>query len=868
MILLFLFFCNWLPVYAQENKVLPGDSTVVFKVFGACIQCKERIEKAVKGRGVRSADWNIGTKQLLLVYNPSQTSLDKIRKRIVAAGHDLDDQKAKADVYKNLPACCHYRELDKMNEKPAIDSLVNVPLIPVKDSAAIRRKENANQFVKGVVLETNRKGGFDPLVGATVTWLKSGTGVTTDSNGVFGLRYKDAGDALVVSYTGYKADTLIIDDLEELRIILGVNKNLKEVTVTSKLRSTYLAALNPIRTQVMTEKELFKAACCNLSESFETNPSVDVSYNDAVTGSKQIQLLGLSGIYTQLTVENLPGPRGIATPLGLNSVPGPWVESIQLTKGIGSVANGYESIAGQINVELKKPENSERLYANVYINDFGKTDLNLNLAKRTGKKWAVGLMLHDDFLANRNLDFNKDGFRDLPTGNQFNLFNRWKYDDGKGFLAQFGIKLLNDKRTGGELGYDPERDKNTTNKYGLGINTQRYELFAKTGYVFPEKKYKSIGLQLSSILHRQDAYFGFTGYKGKQQNFYANLIFQSIINTTVHKYRTGLSFLHDRYNEDFNTLNFRRTENVPGVFFEYTYTPSEHLSLIAGLRADHNSLYGFFATPRLHIRYEPIKGTTIRLSAGRGQRTANIFAENTGIFASSRQLKILTHESGKAYGLNAETAWNKGLSIDQKFKWFGREGLFSIDFFRNDFKNQVIADVEDPREIRFYNLQGRSYSNSLQAELNVELLPKFDLRLAYRYFDVKSTYNGALLKRPLVSVNRAFANLAYATHGWKFDCTINYSGGKRIPGTQSNPQVYQRKLYSPGFTVMNTQISKTVGKKHPMEFYLGAENLGDYFQKDLIISSAQPFSPYFDASMVWGPVTGRMFYTGWRYKIK
>lgn len=853
---------------------VPKDTSITFKVHGACIQCKKRIEDAAKGKGVKSASWDIDSKVLSLTFNPSQVTLTKIQKRIVAVGHDIGDMKAKNSVYNELPACCHYREMETMISEPITDSLskpetdTSFVTADTTVSLIISQPEENAHIIKGVVMEANDKGAFSPLPGANVVWLGSNQGVSTDSTGVFSIKHDGINTRLVISYTGYKSDTISVVDMKEVKIILASKKQLNEVTVISKQRSTYLSGLNPIRTQIMTDRELFKAACCNLSESFETNPSVDVSYNDAVTGSKQIQLLGLSGNYTQLTVENLPGPRGIATPLGLNSIAGPWVESIQLTKGIGSVANGYESIAGQINIELKKPENSEKFYANAYTNDYGKTDFNLNLSQKIGKKWSTGLLLHDDFLTNKKLDFNKDGFRDLPTGNQFSVINRWKYDNGKGFLTQFGIKVLNDRRTGGEVGYDPNKDKNTTNKYGLGINTDRYEAFAKIGYVFPEKKYKSIGLQLSAIDHKQDSYFGLAAYNAKQQNFYANLIYQSIIKTTIHKFRTGISFLYDNYNEDFKTINYKRTETVPGAFFEYTYTPNEKVSVIGGIRGDYNNLFGFFATPRLHVRYEPIKGTTIRISAGRGQRTANIFAENTSVFVSSRQVNIVNASPGKAYGLNPETAWNKGISIDQKFKAFHRDGLLSVDFFRNDFNNQVVVDLEDPRQVKFYNLQGKSYSNSFQAELNLEPVKKLDVRLAYRYFDVKTTYSDKLLERPLIANNRAFANLAYATSGWKFDYTISYNGKKRIPDTQSNPAEYQRAAYSPDFILMNAQISKTVGKKHPMDFYVGSENLTNYFQKNVIIAANQPFSPYFDASLVWGPVTGRMFYAGWRFKIK
>ncbi|MEO7393476.1 MAG: TonB-dependent receptor [Chitinophagaceae bacterium] len=860
--------------YAQNNKPVITDTAITFKVHGACIQCKNRIEGAIKTKGVKSAVWDIDTKMLALVYNPAQISLDKIQNKIVAVGHDVGVKKANNNVYNELPKCCYYREMEIQQNEVKGDTLKAVQNDStratndsLKNVVVAETKPNPH-FIKGVVLEEDKKGSFKPLSNASVVWLGTNNGVITNDTGIFSIKDNGTNSRLIVSYTGYKPDTINVSDMNEFKIVLAANKQLNEVIVTAKQRSTYLSAIDPIRTQVMTSRELLKAACCNLSESFETNPSVDVSYNDAVTGSKQIQLLGLSGNYTQLTVENLPGPRGIATPLGLNSIAGPWIESIQLTKGVGSVANGFESIAGQINVELKKPENSEKILANIYENSNGKTDLNLNLSSKLNTKWTSALLLHDDFSNSKNLDFNKDGFPDLPTGNTLSLVNRYKFDNSKGLLAQFGVKVLNDKKTGGETAFNPGADKNTSNHYGLGINTERYEAFGKMGYVFPQKKYKSIGLQLAAIRHNQNSYFGLTTYHANLQSFYSNLIYQSIIKTTIHKFRTGLSFQYDKYNEDFKTLNYKRTEIVPGAFAEYTFTPNTKFSTVAGLRADHNNLFGFFATPRLNIRYEPIKGTTIRASGGRGQRTANIFAENTSVFVSARQVNIITPNAGKAYGLNSEVAWNKGITVDQKFKLFNNDALLSLDYFRNDFTNQVVTDVEDARQIKFYNLQGKSYSNSLQAELNVEPIKKLDIRLAYRYFDVKTNYGGQLLDRPFISKNRAFLNLDYATKGWKFDHTISYNGKKRIPNTEVNPAQYQLSEYSPSFILMNSQISKSVGKKHPMDFYAGAENLTNYFQKNVILAADKPFSPYFDASLVWGPVTGRMFYAGWRLKIK
>lgn len=828
------------------------DTTITFKVYGVCAgQCKPRIENASKGKGVKSAVWDVDTKMLTLVYDPSKTSLEKVQKRIIDAGHDLEDKKAKDAVYEALPECCHYRE---MNEENTMEE--HTPT----DTAT-----SANNVIKGVVLQEDSKGSFKPLQGASVIWLGTNTGTITDENGVFNIH--NTGQRLVVSYTGFKADTISVIPSNEIKVILGSNNQLNEVKVTSTRGSAYISSSDVFRTENMTQKELFKAACCNLSESFETNPSVDVSYNDAVTGSKQIQLLGLAGNYTQLTVENLPGPRGLATSLGLNSIPGTWIEGIQLSKGTGSVANGFESIAGQINVELKKPATSERLYANIYANDFGKTDINLNLTQKINQKWATTVLLLNDYLNNK-IDFNKDGFRDLPTGNLFTGLNRWSYDNGKGLMSQFGVKYLKDNKTGGQVDYKPDEDKFTTNKYGLEINTKRVEAFGKIGYVFPQKKYKSIGLQLSGFDHQQNSYFGMTTYNAHQQNFYANLIYQSIINTTIHKFRTGLSFQYDKYDEDFKLNNYTRTEAVPGAFFEYTYTPSTRFDVVAGLREDHNSLYGWFTTPRLNLRYEPLKGTVIRASIGRGQRTANIFAENNGVFASSRNVVIIPSTEKGAYGLEPETAWNKGITIDQKFNLFHRAASAGVDFFRNDFTNQVVVDIEDPRVIKFYNLHGKSYSNSLQAELSFIPVRALDVRLAYRLFDVKTTYSGELLQKPLNAQNRAFANIAYEIKGWKFDYTVSYSGRKRLPSTAANPVEFQRPSYSPSFITMNAQISKSIGEKNLFDVYAGAENLTNYYQTNAIIAASEPFSQYFDASLVWGPLSGRMFYGGLRFRIK
>ena len=784
--------------------------------------------------------WNVETKMLILEYDSTVISLEKIQNKILSVGHDLETKKANDKVYNSLDACCRYREM----------------------------AEDEVKRVKGVVLQENAKGKFEPMPNASVYWLGTGKGVVTDSLGVFEINTDTSTQKLVISYTGFKADTLTVVHANDLKVIMASKGQLNEVTIFSRQLGSFIPYLNPIRTQVMTGTELLKAACCNLSESFETNPSVDVSYNDAVTGSKQIQMLGISGNYTQLTVENLPGPRGLATPLGLNSIAGPWIESIQLTKGTGSVVNGFESIAGQINVELKKPESAEKLLGNIYVNDQGKTDLNLNVATKLNEKWSTALLLHDNFM-NNALDMNMDGFKDMPTGNTFSLVNRYKYDNSNGVLAQFGVKVLNDQKVGGETSFNENSDKYTQNRYGLAINTQRYELFGKLGYVFPQQKFKSIGLQFNASDYQQASYFGLTNYNANQQSFFTNLIYQSIINSTIHKFRTGFSFQYDKYNEDYNLNSYVRKEIVPGTFFEYTYTPNDKWSVVAGIRGDNNNLYGSFITPRLNIRYEPVIGTVFRFSVGKGQRTANIFAENNSLFVSQRILMIMGQNNSGAYSLNPEISWNKGISLDQKFNLFNNPATLSLDYFRNDFKNQVVVDIESAKKIHIYNLAGKSYSNSFQAEVNMTPVTKLDLRVAYRYFDVKQTYSGNLLDRPFIAKHRAFLSVDYATNNdWKFNYTVTFNGKKRIVNPYESYVSFIPPTSSPSYYLMNAQVSKSFGINNPMDIYVGVENISNFFQQNTILSADDPFGPNFDASMIWGPVTGRMLYVGWRIKIK
>lgn len=649
-------------------------------------------------------------------------------------------------------------------------------------------------------------------------------------------------------------------------------EKLNEIKVEANQKGIQKSLKKVSNVTVVSSNELLKAACCNLAESFETNPSIDVNFSDALTGTKQIRMLGLTSPYIVIAEENIPSVRGASQAYGLSFTPGTWVESIQITKGAGSVVNGFESISGQINTELIKPKNDIPFFLNFYGATEGRFELNTHFNHQISDKWASSFYVHGNTRTTKN-DMNKDGFLDNPLGKQLNLVSRWQYSNPeKGWVSFFNFKYMNDQKQTGELAFNPEVDKLTTNYWGSEISTKRFDFTSKIGYVFKDLPFQSIGIQNAFSSHNQDSYFGLRSYSIFQKSYYSNLIFNSIITNTKNKFSTGVNFTLDQYSENFSTTDFSRIDNSIGAFFEYTYDSMNKLSFIFGSRVDYHNRLGVFYTPRLHVRYNPWEKSVIRFSLGRGKRAANIFAENQHLFGSSRAFSILDTD-GKIYGLNPEIAWNYGISFTQNFKLFTKSADISFDIYRTDFQNQAVIDVmQSPQEVLFYNLKGNSYATSFQFDFNLEIIKHFNLRTSYKYYDIATDYLSGTFQRPLQAKHRFFMNLEYATHivdkgkQWKFDFTLNWLGKQQLPFTLTNPQIDQLPAFSPSFNVLNTQITRTFSSV--FEMYIGGENIGNYKQQKAILGANNPLGNTFDTSIIYAPIFGQMYYVGLRYKIK
>ena len=693
-----------------------------------------------------------------------------------------------------------------------------------------------------------------PLVGANVVWLGTSTGTVTNDEGHFEIENPgNHSHYLVFSFVGYKADTIHVHDHDgDLEVILGGSEHLDEVAITHRKSGNHISRKEPIHTHIVTGEELCKAACCNLSESFETNAAVDVSYADAATGVKRIQMLGLTGKYIQLMTENNPNFRGISNSYGLEYIPGTWMESIQISKGTASVINGYESVTGQINVELKKPDSTEKGFANLFMNSNQRFEANTGANLQLNNNWSTLLMGHGSYM-NKKWDHNNDNFLDDPLIRRYALLNRWKYQ-AEHFNTQFGLTITQENRQGGQVSFNPDEARNQDNGYGININTNRFDGFFKSGYIFKNNEDASIALISNFNMHEQDSYYGLRTYDANQKNLHTNLVYQSTFGSHHHRYSTGLSYNRNTLSENFDDKQFITEENVPGAFFQYTMDLDEKVVLLAGIRADHHSDFGLFYTPRLHLKYMLNDEFYIRTSAGKGYRTRHAIADNSYLLASGRSFLFekLT---------NMEEAWNYGLSITKYLHIFEKPFTVIADVYRTDFVNQMVVDIDsESNAVVFRNLDGKSFSTNYQVDLKYEPVTNLELNAAYRYSDVKVTIQDLLLEKALVNKFKGLFTLSYQTNNktWQFDYNTQWNGDGRLPGLQDQETRY------PSYFLMSGQVTKYFKS---LDIYAGVENITDYTQKNPVLNAENPFSETFDAAQVWGPIMGRRFYAGLRYRF-
>lgn len=728
------------------------------------------------------------------------------------------------------------------------------------------------------------------LPGAYVRWSHDVTSTTvTDGFGFFKIKKANVGDTLLASMLGYNSAGWIFDGTSYVDIPLTAGVDLGVAEVVERKAATQFSLLSPLDVQSLNRKELAKAACCNLSEAFETNASVDASFTDAVTGTRQIRMLGLDGKYSQIRVDNLPGPRGLSAVRGLLFIPGDWVNEIHISKGAGTVTQGYESITGQINVALKNPETADPYHVNLYVNGSGRKELNYVSRHDVSRRWSTAVLIHG--LHNEQLnDRNADGFLDTPMQQNFVGRNEWKFKGDRGIRGEYAVNYVNTASVAGQnSAFDDGADwgqwmglmDSLSGPWSAITAIERFEVSAKTGFVFPDAEWRTIGTQWNFYNHDHQQRFGTKDYSGSEQFFRGNVLYSDIFGSTDRKFTVGATYVRNSFDEtyiDNDTLRIspNRVEQIPGVFFEYTWNPNERLSMIGGIRYDQHNLFDRFVSPRFHARWSATENTSIKVAAGKGFRTSNQFMEQLGAWASQRQWNL------NYYGLPVpEEATNFGVNVTSKFRLNYRDASLTLDGYSTQFQNKLVVDLDrSTNAIDFSNLDGKSFANSAQAEFNWDVHRRWDMRLAYRWVNAHTDRTpGNPTLDPFVSRHRAFGQFSYSSQlneregQWRSDITCQWIGAQRLPSTSDNPEAFQRPDMAPDFFQMNAQITRQVTPE--FSIYAGVENALNYKQDRPILAatydlgppSSSDFDQYFDASLVYGPIFGRMLYAGLRWGI-
>jgi outer membrane receptor for ferrienterochelin and colicins len=708
-------------------------------------------------------------------------------------------------------------------------------------------------FVRGVNLSDTLA-----LNGAKIKLLQAKKATFSDSEGKFELYLgKRFPDTLVILSAGYRPDTILLSEKDRfgaISIVLFSDQLQPEVLVERKAGNGTLK-ISIAQVERISNGELRRAACCNLSESFETNASVDVNLTDAVSGARKIQLLGLDGVYTQFQLENVPFLRGLETAFGMQSFSGIWLDGIQISKGTGSVVNGHESMAGLINLSVKNPFESERFLVNVYGNRFGRGELNAIMSHKINERWASSLLLNGA-INQTVIDENRDGFLDLPQFKNVSALNKWQFNGDK-MEAQFSVYGYYDDRFAGQSPFSP-----ALFPFHMALTNQHLEATAKTGF-FGSHPGESLGIINHVKVHRTSGYFGGNAIggqrisSGEEKRYYVSINYDRSSTDGKHTLKSGVSTTLLDITQQAGISILQRNELTAGPFAEYSLLLNR-LSVQSGVRLDYHSLFGWFFVPRIHAKYALTPKTDLRITGGKGWRVPNFLIENNSLMASNK-FWVLPVE-----GVLPEISWNVGGSIASEFQLFNRKATLTLDAYYTWFERQLNIDRDiSQAAIVFSYIENQSTALACQAELDWVLSKQFSLRGAYKYLSVQSIYDGTMQQQTMIPTHRLLFTTSWSSKNKRLqaDLTANIVGPMRMPHNHSATGM----AFSPWYPYLFGQVSY---QWKQIKAYIGIENILNIKQANPIISAQDPQDPSFDATMVWGPITGINVYGGITYSLK
>lgn len=657
------------------------------------------------------------------------------------------------------------------------------------------------------------------------------------------------------------ADTTqpVVDTLSELQI--------------KKERGAHYNGKGVGLTEILTETEFKKAACCTLSESFELSNTVEVSNADGVSGIKQVEMLGLAGKYVLMSRENIPSINGLATLNGLSNIPGPMVSSVQLAKGAGSATLGADGLTGGLNYQMKSDIKDPKLFFNAYSNQQMRSEVNVITKSIINNRAISHTYLHSGGQY-RTTDMGNDGLADMPLSQRYFVANHTQIP-GKKTEAQLGITAYQDKKRGGSLVKNSLRElSDELGSMKFGFNEQHIEAYAKIGIFLSESGDKSMGNILNASRHNLSSQLNSLQdreYRGTEDRFYYSGIMQ-LPEKEEKNLKLGYSVLSSHLveslsNANGDTFSMDGWQNSAGVFGEYTIE-GEKLSAVLGLRADIHSVYGKYLTPRIHAKWSINKNHRINIQGGMARRSSYFLSENLPQLINGRTLRINREQLINQQWMPQEKAVNFGLSYLANFMFNDYPSTLVIDAFETRFLSQVLIDRDmSSTDVLLHSVSGDQAGRTRNAQLDFTgfLHRRWSYKLSYRWIDSRVWLNNQFMQQPLQSVHRSLIVMQYNTRNkWYLDAVLQINSRKRMPYySMVNHPIHPG--YSPTYAVFNVQIRKVMSAA--FEWYIGGENLGNVQQHHPVMNWETPAANSFDAGYAWGPTNGLTVFAGLRYQL-
>jgi outer membrane receptor for ferrienterochelin and colicins len=706
--------------------------------------------------------------------------------------------------------------------------------------------------VQGIV-----RAGGEPVVGARVWWHGSGDGAITDTLGRFTLPEPQA-------YPAYlrvegEEDSLVIREkpVGPLEWNLPPRLTLSTQTITGTPPAQTLSSQNVQSVETWSRAALTSAPCCNLSEAFQGSAVVDVSLEGSAMGLRQLRLLGFEPAHSPLLVENKPLSWSVGRPWSAAFLPALWIDHLSLAKGIGSVLNGHDGPAGQIQVfylpeteeassaiELFSRTTGEVLGAFRYYDTMGRWR-KLWLGQGGGTPWESGFLQ----------DHSGDGFLDVPLYRQGQTHLKLYRRPASGRLVEWEVGGLYDYRRSGQLFISEPAQ--VARMEGWAAFQTIWQVYAsgRRGWVW--RKGRGLSLLWHGRLWEQRSYPGLAEYAAKVPSGWVSLIYRQPIGDTRLLWNVGLSAyandiverLRDPVRLD---SSWRRLEGVPGVASELSWTPSVRWSVVLGVRADWHSYYGWQGVPRLHVRWAYTEGGALRLSAGRAWRVPDPIAENLPFLFSARAWHIEWPSWPPL-----ESAWSSGFFWTQAVSLWGGTFRWQVDGLLSRIYNLSVLDIEDPWQVRLYRGEKPAPYQTLFIEVQYAWQDQLRVSVSYKHQEVWWPLRGELRMRPLLPRDRFtfWVTANPLSRRWQVDLLAAYAGWLRVPSTAAWPEAYQRSTTGGFFWIVTPQLTYRLDQ---WEVQVAVENLLNYRQPAPVIAAEQPFGPYFDHSLIWGPIMGRM----------